>query len=209
MVDHTRSILVVSSAGARWRPWPPLHSPTGVRTAGSTRAGRHPNVTGEKVAERVAARLARQSVLARTDPPLLWVLLDENVLHRHVGGATITEDQMAHLAAMGRRPNISVQVIPREEVHVGLQGGAPLTTCGNPPSSVSGPIVTCGLQASLLRESRLAEPVVGVGLEVQGRDVVKHQPCRARLGALWARQKLGATGGLHRLADHARLDSVS
>jgi hypothetical protein len=83
---------------------------------------RHPNVTNEQVAERVAARLARQAVLDHADPPLLWVLLDENVLHREVGGATIMQDQMARLAAVARRPNVTVQMIPREGAHVGLQG---------------------------------------------------------------------------------------
>jgi transcriptional regulator with XRE-family HTH domain len=83
---------------------------------------RHPNVTSEQVAERLAARLARQSVLERADPPLLWVLLDETVLHRKVGGATTMQDQMMRLDAMARRPNITVQLIPREEVHVGLTG---------------------------------------------------------------------------------------
>jgi len=83
---------------------------------------RHPNVTGEQVEERLTARLARQAVLERTDPPLFWVLLDENVLHRHIGSATIMQDQMTHLAEMARRPNITVQVIPREGAHVGLTG---------------------------------------------------------------------------------------
>jgi hypothetical protein len=32
------------------------------------------------------------------------------------------QDQMAHLAAMARRPNITVQVIPKEGAHVGLTG---------------------------------------------------------------------------------------
>jgi Domain of unknown function (DUF5753)/Helix-turn-helix domain len=84
---------------------------------------RHPNVTSEQIAERVAARLTRQSVLERPDPPLLWVLLDENVLHRQVGGVMIMQGQMTHLAAMTRQPNIAVQLIPREGAHVGLQGG--------------------------------------------------------------------------------------
>ena len=73
--------------------------------------------------ERVAGRLARQTVLDRDDPPLFWVLLDENVLHREIGGAKIMRDQLAHLAGMARRPNVTVQVIPRTGAHVGLQGG--------------------------------------------------------------------------------------
>ena len=107
--------------------WTFQHSlvPGLLQTEGYARAvlERHPNVTSEQVSERVAARLSRQSVLERTDPPLLWVLLDENVLHRQVGGAMIMPDQMTHLAAMARRPNITIQLIPREEAHVGLTGG--------------------------------------------------------------------------------------
>ena len=106
--------------------WAFQHSlvPGLLQTEGYARAvlERHPNVTSEQVAERVAARLARQSVLERADPPLLWVLLDENVLHRQVGSATTMQEQIAHLAAVARRPNITVQLIPREEAHVGLTG---------------------------------------------------------------------------------------
>src|ERR1700728_2406324 len=106
--------------------WTFQHSliPGLLQTEGYARAvlERHPNVTGEQVSERVAARLSRQAVLQRTDPPPLWVLLDENVLHRQVGGATIMQGQMMRLEAVARRPNITVQLIPREEVHVGLTG---------------------------------------------------------------------------------------
>jgi hypothetical protein len=83
---------------------------------------RHPNVTTDQVAERVIARLSRQAVLERVDPPILWVLLDENVLHREIGGARIMRDQMTHLSTMARRPNITVQVIPQVGAHVGLTG---------------------------------------------------------------------------------------
>jgi Domain of unknown function (DUF5753) len=61
-------------------------------------------------------------VLDRDDPPLSWVLLDENVLHREIGDAKIMRDQLAHLAGMARRPTITVQVIPRIGAHVGLSG---------------------------------------------------------------------------------------
>ena len=52
---------------------------------------RHPNATAEQVAERVAGRLARQAVLDRDDPPVFWVLLDENVLHREIGDGMTTD----------------------------------------------------------------------------------------------------------------------
>jgi transcriptional regulator with XRE-family HTH domain len=83
---------------------------------------RHPNVTPEQVTERVAARIARQAVLDRDNPPRFWVLLDENVLHREIGGKKIMHDQLCHLADMAARPRTTVQVIPRVGAHVGLSG---------------------------------------------------------------------------------------
>jgi transcriptional regulator with XRE-family HTH domain len=83
---------------------------------------RHPHVTEDQVTERVAARLTRQMILDRDDPPLLWVLLDENVLHREIGGPRIMAAQLARLADLARRPNITVQVISRVGAHAGLAG---------------------------------------------------------------------------------------
>lgn len=84
----------------------------------------HPNTSDEEVGERVTARLARQAILDREDPPapVLWVLLDENVLHRQVGGPKVMQYQLGHLAGMARRPNIAVQVLPRDRPHPGLLG---------------------------------------------------------------------------------------
>jgi transcriptional regulator with XRE-family HTH domain len=83
---------------------------------------RHPHVTTEQVNERVSARLARQAVLERDEPPVFWVLLDEAVLHREIGGPKVMHAQLAHLADMARRPMITVQVLPRIGAHVGLLG---------------------------------------------------------------------------------------
>jgi hypothetical protein len=38
---------------------------------------RHVGVTAEQVAARVAARMARQAILDREDPPLLWAVIDD------------------------------------------------------------------------------------------------------------------------------------
>lgn len=83
---------------------------------------RHPHVTDEQVAERVAVRLARQAIFERETPPLFWVLLDENVLHREIGGPQVMQDQLTHLAAMARRPNITIQLITCVGAHIGLSG---------------------------------------------------------------------------------------
>jgi transcriptional regulator with XRE-family HTH domain len=82
-----------------------------------------PNTTEDEIEERVVARMQRQEVLSREDPPLLWVLIDEGALHREVGSAEIMHAQLLNLAAMSLRPNISIQVVPFSAgSHSGLLG---------------------------------------------------------------------------------------
>lgn len=83
---------------------------------------RHVHVTPAEVTERLAARMARRSVLDRDSPPTLWVLLDENVLRREIGNAKITSEQLRHPAAVAARPKVTVQLLPGTGAHVGLQG---------------------------------------------------------------------------------------
>lgn len=83
---------------------------------------RQPNLTPDEVSERVTARIARQAILDRDWMPRYWVLLDESVLHREVGGPTVMRDQLMYLATMARQPNVTVQVIPGTGAHVGHQG---------------------------------------------------------------------------------------
>ena len=64
--------------------------------------------------EAVAARISRQEVLHREDPPppRLSALLYEGVLHHEVGDKDVMRAQLAHLLAMTEKPNISVLVVP-------------------------------------------------------------------------------------------------
>jgi hypothetical protein len=72
----------------------------------------------------VTARLARQALLARADPPLLYVLLDEGVLHRPVGTPEVMATQLARLAELSEQTYVTLQVIPYSAgAHIGLQGG--------------------------------------------------------------------------------------
>ena len=95
------------------------------QTAGYARAvlATQPNTTEEQVEEFVTARLERQVILDRDEPPLLWLVIDEAVLHREVGGAKVMHDQLVHLAEMSERPNVTVEVIPDTSgAHSGLLG---------------------------------------------------------------------------------------
>lgn len=82
-----------------------------------------PNSTEEQIEELVTARLERQVILERDQPPVLWVVLDEAVLLRDIGGSKVMHDQVLHLAAMSDRPSITIQVIPANAGgHIGLLG---------------------------------------------------------------------------------------
>jgi len=61
---------------------------------------------------RVALRLARQDLLNRPAPPEYWVVLEETVLRRPIGGRDVMRGQIERLIEMAARPNITVQVLP-------------------------------------------------------------------------------------------------
>jgi transcriptional regulator with XRE-family HTH domain len=85
-----------------------------------------PGVTEDEVDARLAARMKRQVILTRDDPPIAWFLVDESALHRSVGSRQVMAAQMAHLAAVARLPNLTIQVVPAI-AHAGLLGGFSLT----------------------------------------------------------------------------------
>jgi hypothetical protein len=107
-----------------------LQTPDYARAVLSTR----PNTSEDEVESLVAARLARQEVLSREDPPLVWALLDEYVLHREVGGPQVMADQLAYLAEASRRPNMTIQVVPYSAgPHSGLLGSFAIAEVNGAP----------------------------------------------------------------------------
>jgi len=106
-----------------------------------------PNTAEDEIDNLVVARLARQSVLTRDDPPapLLWALIDEGVLHRPVAPAEVMHDQLLHLVAVSRRPNLTVQVVPYSAGgHTGLLGAFTIADLGGSPGTVNVEDITDG-----------------------------------------------------------------
>jgi transcriptional regulator with XRE-family HTH domain len=86
------------------------------------RAGR-PADSDEEIESRVTARLERQRILDRTKPPMFWVVVDEGVLRRPVGGAAMFREQLAHLITIARHAGVMLQVMPFSSgAHAGLLG---------------------------------------------------------------------------------------
>jgi transcriptional regulator with XRE-family HTH domain len=79
--------------------------------------------TDGDIEAKLAARTGRQAILDRDDPPDLCALLDESVLHRCIGSATIMAGQLEYLAQAARRPNITIQLVPEQAgAYAGLSG---------------------------------------------------------------------------------------
>jgi transcriptional regulator with XRE-family HTH domain len=63
------------------------------------------------IEERVRERGTRQEVLARPEPPVIDVILDEAVLRRPIGGPRVMRSQLDRVLEMARLPMITVQVL--------------------------------------------------------------------------------------------------
>lgn len=71
-----------------------------------------PNAPDEELGRRVALRMERQELLRGKDAPRLWVLLEEQVLRRHVGGPDVMRGQIDRLIECAAMPHVTVQIIP-------------------------------------------------------------------------------------------------
>jgi transcriptional regulator with XRE-family HTH domain len=71
----------------------------------------------------LAARMERQRILERKQPPLTWVVLDEAVLHRPIGGREVMRRQLERLLEFAGHRWMHVQVLPNEAgAHASLAG---------------------------------------------------------------------------------------
>ena len=66
----------------------------------------------DEVIRRAQARISRQEILRRADPPRIWAVLDEGALRRHIGGRDVMKAQLRHLIEMCDHPNVTLQILP-------------------------------------------------------------------------------------------------
>lgn len=79
--------------------------------------------TEQQIEQRVRVRMARQALLIQDDPIELWVVLDEAVVSRPVGGDEVMRDQLRHLAETAKLPNVTLQILPfAAGPHAGMDG---------------------------------------------------------------------------------------
>ncbi|GAA2738922.1 helix-turn-helix transcriptional regulator [Actinocorallia aurantiaca] len=97
--------------------------PTGFQTEAYIRALLAARV-GVNVEAAVTARAKKTAaIFEREVPPYVWLLLDEGALEIEVGGREVMREQLQHLLDMGKRPNVSVRIVPKSSgSHLGQDG---------------------------------------------------------------------------------------
>lgn len=105
------------------------------------RAG-EPTLPESDLQPRIDLRMQRQDVLVRPDPPAVWCVLDESVLHRRPSNPKVLREQLEHLVKLTDLPNVHIQVLPFSAMglHTGMNGTFTVLTFG--PELVGDPGIT-------------------------------------------------------------------
>jgi transcriptional regulator with XRE-family HTH domain len=121
-----RPWVELEKAATSLRTWEPLVVPGLFQTEEYARAvlrAARPFDRDEVIDQLVSARIDRQAILGRDEPPRFWAVLDEGVLTRPVGQAKVMAAQLDRLIAATRDPWVTVQVMPSAAgAHPGLLG---------------------------------------------------------------------------------------
>jgi transcriptional regulator with XRE-family HTH domain len=83
-----------------------------------------PPLDEETIEQRVAARLARQALLTRKSPPMVFVfVVEESAIRRVVGSPEAMIKQLRHLLRCSAMRNVELQIMPAGRgAHSGLNG---------------------------------------------------------------------------------------
>jgi len=82
-----------------------------------------PRHTEEQIERLVELRMERQRRLDEEPPLDLWVIHDEAVIRRMIGGPAVMRRQLAHLLAEAGRPGVTLQMLPFDSgAHAGHDG---------------------------------------------------------------------------------------
>jgi transcriptional regulator with XRE-family HTH domain len=71
-----------------------------------------PDQDGVTLEDRVRARVARQDIFDKDEPPHMHFVLSESCLRRVWGDAAVMREQLDHLVELSTLPHVMVQVVP-------------------------------------------------------------------------------------------------
>jgi len=87
-----------------------------------SRAAR-PDLSPEAIERKVDLRMERQQLLLADDAPDFWLVMDEAVLHRWVGGKDVMREQLLRVLELAEHTNVTLQILPFDIAeHPGMDG---------------------------------------------------------------------------------------
>ncbi|MFJ2290681.1 Scr1 family TA system antitoxin-like transcriptional regulator [Streptomyces sp. NPDC087894] len=135
--DHFAEAAEAERLATSIREYAPLLIPGLLQTETYARAvfrAYQPTATEDLIDELVAARLERAQLLADPTTPMLWVVLDEAVLRRRVGGPNVMAGALRHVAGLVQQHRLIAQVLPFSAgAHAALDGGLKLMSFPDAP----------------------------------------------------------------------------
>jgi len=168
--DKTRALVSVETGAVAIRQFETMVIPGLLQTTDYTRAvidaSNPADVNPIDVERRVAARMTRQHILRRADPPTYHVILDEAILRRTVGSPSVMRDQLRKLVDLAAEPHLTLQILP-------------LATGGGP--GLGGPFALFTLPEPAPDLALSEGPVTGMVL-IPEREAVRR--CTLRFGML-------------------------
>ncbi|MEV4442841.1 helix-turn-helix transcriptional regulator [Streptomyces sp. NPDC049577] len=135
-VHYFAEVAYLEGLAISIREYAPIYVPGLLQTAAYARAvmlATRPTMPEEQLEERIAARLDRARSLTHPTEPMLWVVLDENVIRRPAGGSDVMHGQLTHIAEMAVRRRVIVQVLPFSSGAPALAGMLTLMTFEDSP----------------------------------------------------------------------------
>lgn len=92
-----------------------------------------PKISEQVREQRIQARVQRSKVLTKDDALELWVVLDEAVIRRNVGGREIMREQLQRLRDETEKRNVILQILPFDAgAHPGMLGSFTLLDFPDP-----------------------------------------------------------------------------
>ncbi|WP_371776899.1 helix-turn-helix domain-containing protein [Streptomyces sp. NBC_01438] len=135
--EHFAEAAEAEARAEAIREYAPQLIPGLLQTEGYARAvfrAYQPTAVESTIDELVTTRLERAQLLTDPTVPMLWVVLDEAVLRRRVGGPDVMAEALRHIAGLIRQHRIVVQVLPfTEGAHAALTGSLKLMAFSDAP----------------------------------------------------------------------------
>jgi transcriptional regulator with XRE-family HTH domain len=123
--DELRTLILHEATANRILEYDPLVVPGLLQTEDYARAVFHwsKRLPEDGIELHVRARMDRQTIFRRQQPPACTFFAPEQVLRTPVGGARVMNDQLLHLALVSARARCAIRVIPASAGPYGSLGG--------------------------------------------------------------------------------------